>query len=143
MKDIVRSNHPAFRFLLPRMKELQSYSFGGVRLEHSPARFITKVSGGAPTIVKDSEPSLRDVIRFMNMYAVHILEFVPKILKETTHSWSHLAILTLDPITLLESITGCFQDSKLQLDKYALSTVSRSKEPWKDLLGRVLNEDPM
>ena len=94
MKDVVRSNQPAFRFLLPRIKELQSSSFGGVRLEHSPARFITKVSGGVPIIVKDSESSLRDVIRFMNMNAAHILEFVPKILKETTHFWSHLTILT-------------------------------------------------
>ena len=142
MKDLIKSNHTAFRFLLPRMKELQSYSFGGASLEHSPARFITKITGGVPIIVKDSEPSLRDVVRFVHSYSAYILKFVPKVLEHTTHSWSHLAVLTLDPVTLLEGITGCFQDGELVLDDSALSTISRSKESWKNLVGLVLNEDP-
>ena len=86
MKDLASSDHPAFRFLLPHMKELQGYSFGGIRLEHSPVQFITRVSQGVPSIVKDSEPSLRDVVRFMHQYSDHVLQFVPKILDETTHS---------------------------------------------------------
>ena len=86
MKDVVRSNHPVFRYLLPHMKELQSYSFGGVKLEHAPARFITQVSNGVPVVTKDSEPSLRDVVRFMHKYAEYTLQFIPIILKETTHS---------------------------------------------------------
>ena len=43
---------------------------------------------------------------------------------------------------MLECVTGCFQNGGLVLDQNALNTISQSERPWKELMGRVLNEDP-
>ena len=101
MKDIKSSDLEILRFRIQCIKDLKSYKFGGVKLEYSPARFVTRKIDGVPKIVIDSEPTLRDVIRFMHAYVDYITEFIPEILNDCTHPWSPLASRTIDPITLL------------------------------------------
>ena len=78
----------------------------------------------------------------MNAYVDYVLEFLPGILKTCTHPWSSLAERTIDPVTLLECITGKFEDGNLVMDTNAVSTIETSRVPWKELFSRVLNEDP-
>ena len=85
MKDLVESKNEALRPLLYHLKDLDKYKFGGVKLEHSPARFITKEVDGIPTIIRHSEPNFKEVIKFMHGYAEYNLEFIPKILEDCTH----------------------------------------------------------
>ena len=142
MKEVRESKHGALRFLLANMKDLESYKFFGIKLEHSPVRFKTQIVDGFPQIVRDSQPSSRDIIRFMHIYAEHNLKFIPIILKECTHAWSPLAVLTIDPVTLIECGTGKIAGGNLILDDNAIATIAYSDEPWKELFQRALKEDP-
>ena len=80
IKDL--KTHSAFYMLHFHFNDLQSYKFGGVKLEHSPARFIKQTINGVPTITKLSEPNLREVLRFLHFYADYNIEFVTEIFKE-------------------------------------------------------------
>ena len=88
------------------MKNIQSYKFFGIKLEHSAVRFKTQIIDGVPQIVQDSQPNSRDIMRFMHMYADYNLQYMPIILEQCTHSWSSLAVLTIDPVTLIGCGTG-------------------------------------
>ena len=77
----------------------------------------------------------------MHAYVDYVTEFIPENLNDCTHPWSPLASRTIDPITLLEGITGKF-DGNLVLDTNAVLTITSSKDPWKELFRRVLIEDP-
>ena len=129
MKEVRESKHGALKFLLSNMKDLQSYKFFGIKLEHSPVRFKTQKVDGVPQIVKDSQPTSRDIIRFMHLYADYNLQFLPYILKQCTHSWSPLAVLTIDPVTLIECVTGKTVGGKLVLDDHAIERIASSEKP--------------
>ena len=141
-KEIRQLNHPALRALISNIKQLDSYKFGGVIIDHSPARFTQCTINDLPVLTRTSEPTLRDIVSFMNSYASYVLEYIPPILKECTHPWSSLAVLTIDPVTLLECITGTKDSADLITDDNAIQTVVKSEQPWKDLVQLVLDEDP-
>ena len=65
----------------------------------------------------------------MNLYAEYNLKFLPGILKECTHAWSSLAAHTIDPVTLLECITGKTVGDKVVTDEHAIATVALADEP--------------
>ena len=83
MKDLMENS--AFKVLHSHLNDLQNYKFGGVKLEHSPARFVKQTIDGVSTITKVSEPNLRDVLLFLRLYTDYNIEFVSEILKECTH----------------------------------------------------------
>ena len=142
VKDIKTSNLEILRLLNQHIKGLEIYIFCGIKLEHSPARFLTNTKNGVPIIIKNSEPSFRDVIRFMGAYVDYVTEYIPDTLKTCTHPWSPLAERTIDPVTLLECITGKVTEGNFVMDTNAVSTIETSIIPWKELFSRVLNEDP-
>ena len=85
IKDLKKSGIPALRFLQAHLKSLESYKFGGTKLEHSPARFRTQIIKGIPTVTRESQPTLRNIIYFLHQYSDFILKLIPNILVETTH----------------------------------------------------------
>ena len=143
-KELCNSQHAAFRSIGPYLKSLGQYRFLGVSLDHSPVRYVTETISGIPTIRKHSEPTVRAIIKFVHLYADYILEFVPKILQDCTHPWSSLASRTIEPISLLECITGtkAEENEEIEYDDNALRMVVDSAMPWKDLVNFVLKEDP-
>ena len=140
-KELYQGQHKAFRILRPHMKSLENYKFRGIKFERSPGRYSTESLSGIPTVIKNSEPNFRDIIKFIHLYAGYNLEFIPKILKECTHPWSSLAVKTIDPTSLLETITGTKGEHGIILDDNAISMVAGARKPWKDLLNFVLKED--
>ena len=86
MGDLRETKIEALRPLLYHLKDLEKYKFAGVKLEHSPARFITQKVDGIPTIIRHSEPNFKEVLKFMHRYVEYNLEFIPKILKDCTHA---------------------------------------------------------
>ena len=128
IKDLINWKHDALSTLLTHITELKNYKFGGAKLRHSPARFVTREVEGTPTLVRQSEPNFRDVLRFMHLYADYNLEFLPTILLECTHPWSKLAAQTIHPVTLLKCITGTNQED-IVLDVDAIEIIASAEEP--------------
>ena len=139
MKDL--KEHSAFSILHCYLNDLQGYRFGGMKLEHSPARFVKQIINGFLTITKLSEPNLREILHFLHLYADYNIKFVTEILKECTHPWSQLAERIIDPVTLIECITGSNSGTEIHFDDDALSRILSSEKPWKTLFQLVLMED--